>query len=497
MKTYCIITALLLFAPACPGARGEKADRPDLLEDKLSEASFYASNYRLNAGDRLIQDIANDFTSSELARVKIDGYNGNFIVEAGLTAGFVAKSDWTNAVRHGECALKYRTLEGASHAPERLSRLLMDLSRAYDSRCFRRYHVADEYSEWALDLDADNAQLQQKIALQMFKDARRNKDDEEAERILRAAIASHGFAKRIVYRALGEFLWRERRGEEAFALWLDALRDVRLDFHENNRELGIEYLEKTMAVATEDQLIECEALLETLPARYPATIKNAAAIAGLLKASESRNLKDELFLRKAASERTEKMEDMLRRFIVERKDKRSRARLYLGDNLMARGFETDAMDVWLDAFAERGGARLRKSGEDWFSDRIDAHIEGASSNQIDRYARELVRFAGTNMRANARARMAVGDKLMNIGRTEKAIDIWLDGLAARRRPWLNKPEGDWFMQKLDTHAASLTPSRKKRYTAILREQMDKWKNDERFADAIPWLRKKLEKPAGQ
>ena len=320
---------LLIFFAFCVkvNAEDKSAERLAELEEKLTKTSFDLSNYRLGSAYQLAAEVSRNFTSSELSRVSIDNYNGNFIVDSLLTASNVRKKDWTNVVFHGEKALQFRTDNGVASAPDRFSRLLMNLSRAYNTKCFRNYDLADEYQDWALEIDPDNAQLQQKLAIEKFEDELRNKNFESAEEILKKTIQESGLPKRMVYKVFGAFLWQQGKRKECFELWLNALKDMRLDYHENSRELGIESIKKTIAYADIDQLYEYEALLITLPARYPAIIKYAPAIAGLMRIANDPELQDEIFLRKAEKEFTPEMEQKLREFIKTKKYKISRAYL--------------------------------------------------------------------------------------------------------------------------------------------------------------------------
>ena len=382
-----ILYILLIFFAFCVSVNAEdkSAERLVELEEKLTITSFNLRNYRIGSAYRLAAEVSRNFTSSELSRVSIDNYNGNFIVESIAASSYIRAKDWTNVVVHGEKALQFRTDNGVGSAPNRFSRLLMCLARAYNSKSFRNYSLADEYQHWALEIDPDNAQLQQKMALEEFFDTLRDKNYEKGEAILRDTIQRNGLPKRMVYKVFGTFLWRQKKRKDCFSLWLNALKDMRLDYHENSRELGIENIKKTIAYADEDQLYEYEALLKTLPARYPAIIKYAPAIAGLLRTANDPELQDEIFLRKAEKEFTSKMEKKLLKFIKTKKHKVTRAYLYLGDNLLARGFGNEAIDIWFEAFKKYGSHRFSKGKKDWFSDRISANFNAATPEQIEKY----------------------------------------------------------------------------------------------------------------
>ncbi len=465
-------------------AAADSTNRLALLEQKLNNHVRCASSGREDGADVMAFNIARSFSSAECAAVTLDGYPANFIVEAGVAAAYMHRKDWTNAIAHGELALAFRSGEGMGGAPERASRLLLDLARAYSSAAVRRYDKADDYREWARELDPHNAQIAQTLALDDVARARRNGREDEAEHILRAAIAAHGFAKRIVYQELGNQLWDTRRGRDAFAMWLAQLKDVRLDFHEDSKELGIDNLRKTMTLADEALLLQCAAVLRALPARYPATLKFAPFIGELQSIANDPRIEDELLMRTAAHEYTPAMEQALRAFMATHKPVPGRVFLYLGDNLCARGRPDEAIDMWLEGMAAPGH-RAGDDGADWFAARIIDQFAKASSAQVSRCVFYLERQCAGQ--APARMRLGLGEQLERLGQPDRALRLWCDALAAQPRPYLQTQNGDWFMMKLDARLATMTPQQKAHYADIIGAQIEKWRTNSLYHTVVPLL----------
>jgi len=475
-----IILILILLIVSYTSFAKINQERCDLLEDKFNEVLFYSVNYQREKSYEVISKIAKTFTSSELARVEIDGCSGNFIIEAQFVKNAVIAKDWSNVVKHGVVALKYSNTKVSL---ARQSSLVYDLARAYGSQLYKNYDLAEEYYDWALDLDKDNTRFQQYLAIYKFNNSRRAKDYDKAEQILRDIIDADGFINHLIYEKLGWFFWKQKLGVDTFSLWFDALKNKRLNFHKTNRERAVEYIEKSMTRATDEKLHEYKRVLQGLPTRYPATVRYANAIAGLFKIVEKTSVDDELFIRKAEKEFTFEMEKKLREYIATKKRGLALANLYLGDNLMFRGFDKDAIDIWLKVFSDRGGEKFTKGDDDWFSKRLDSHLDKATSNQVEKYVKLLV-AASTNAEANAQTYLNVGEKLVGAGKIDKAIEIWLDGLTARRSPRIVSSEGDGFITKLDNYAENLTQKQKIRYLSILKKQIQQWKSKVIFEAAV-------------
>ena len=135
--------------------------------------------------------------------------------------------------------------------------------------------------------------------------------------------------------------------------------------------------------------------------------------------------------------------------------------------------------------------RLLSGKDDFASERLELHIDKAISNQVDRYVKALI-VINTNIEANARTYFKVGEKLVSAGKTDKAIDVWLDGLAARRSPRIATSEGDWFITKLDSYAENLAQKQRTRYLSILKKQIHCWKDEVTFNDAVVMISNKYQ-----
>jgi len=477
-----ILTFILLIA-ACTSFAKINQERCDLLEDKFNEALFYSVNYQREKSYEIISKIAKTFTSSELACVEIDDCSGNFIIEAQFVKNAVITKDWSNVVKHGEAALKY---SGSKVSLARQSSLVYDMARAYGSQCYKKYDLAEEYYDWALDLDENNTRLRQYLAIYKFNNACRVKEYDNAEQILRDIIDTDGFINHLIYEKLGWLYLRHKRGIDTFSLWLDALKNKRLNFHRTNRERAVEYIEKAIMWPVDENLYIYKYVLQGLPTRYPATVRYANAIAGLFKIVEKTLIDDELFLRKAEKEFTFEMEKKLRVFIATKKQWLGRAQIYLGDNFFARGLHYKAIEIWLNVFSSHGNKRLLKGKNTFATDRLELHIDKVASNQVDRYVKALIAIS-TNTEANAQTYHKIGEKLVGAGKIDKAIDIWLDGLAARRSPRITSSEGDWFITKLDNYADNLSQKQRTQYLSILKKQIQQWQNDKYFSNAVEKL----------
>lgn len=480
-----VIVAVLAYAAG--HAASSTNDETRSLELDFNLLCYYAALGSASTADSLAFELAARASSAACARITIDGYPANFILEAHIAAAMCRMHNWTNVIAHGERALTFRSPAGMAGAPERMSRLLMDMARAYSSADVQRYDKADDYRAWAGELDPRNEQLSQKLELEAAHAARRRRRPDEEEAILRAAIARHGFAKRMLYMALDRLLWQAGRGRDACELWLAQLKEARLDFHEDNEELGIDKLWQSLPLAEEHHVYACMELLRTLPARYPATVEYAPYIGALEAIAKDQRLQLEALLRKAAHEHTAEMEAALRAALAGAVPAPRRLYLYLGDNLCARGRYADAIGVWLEGMAAAADPRDGHSG-DWFAQRIINHRAHASTGQMEECAALLERRARAAQ--DARAVLAMGGQLEMLGFPDRAIATWLHGLAQQPRPYIQTPGGDWFMQKLDERLTAMTDTQKRQYADVIAALIAKWRERPDYRGAVQLLEAK-------
>lgn len=302
------------------------------------------------------QQIQTQYPSGALARVRIDGYAGQFIVEACL-AHALARVSPSNAISHAVRAVQYAGQQPG--APERLFTVLSLLVRLHDE-----YGVASDIDSaagraWMSSLARDNAVLQQLVEIEHI---RYHTVCGHTNEILAAVERLQKMPCQLSVPALeclADICYTHQRYAEAFRHWLavlrahDVVRDVAL------RGKALAALNNLLACADDSDLAAYQMVLCNLPMAVPATPGMARLIAELRELARHDPTVYEFQFRTAITAHTPEAEQTVLQMAEMNpfehpphmaayiEELASRARAARGDIRAQRGMVTEALTIWL------------------------------------------------------------------------------------------------------------------------------------------------------